>query len=101
MQLSVIFKQLFFSVPTYAAQNADTRRVVQTCYPFMSKYSMAQKHLYFSWVILQFSKKKYFVSVDFQLRVEIKSVRPARLLGGVRFNTCRIYDLLQVHSRCK
>ena len=75
----VRFNQYVFSVPTYAAQNADTRRVVQELYPFMSNYSMAQKHPYFSWDILQFSKKKYFVSVDFQLRVEIKSVRPVRL----------------------
>ena len=63
-------------MPTYAAQNAGTQHVVQERYPFMSNYSMDQKHLSFSWDIHQFCQKKYFVSVDFQLRVEIKSVRP-------------------------
>merc|ERR1712001_310449 len=65
--------QLVTAMPTYAAQNAGTQHVVQERYPFMSNYSMDQKHLSFSWDILQFCQKKYFVSVDFQLRVEIKS----------------------------
>ena len=51
-------------MPTYAAQNAGTQHVVQERYPFMSNYSMDQKHLSFSWDILQFCQKKYFVSVD-------------------------------------